>query len=194
MDDISQKSSLSRSVRKDRPKPNTSNLHLLNSNSNSDPYHSQNPLPTNPILPQPISMQMNMNWTPVTDELEKLRLYMSDLISSLMTQHQEQMESLKKGPFQSSRSQHRDRDHRDDLARVLDSFKSLLLDENREVKKQLREQTQRANDVEASNSFLQSENTRLKQQVHECKSDVNQLQVKFAEVQESMGRDSIRKI
>lgn len=95
-------------------------------------------------------MHMNMNLAPVTQELEKLRGFISQLV--------EKQENNKV-----DNSQQRN---------ILEEFKGILNHENNEIKAQLQSYHNRLTQTKQENDILKLENAKLAQKMHSMQNEL----------------------
>ena len=134
-------------------------------------------------------------WTPVTSEIENLRGYLAELVTSLVKSQQEQFDLMRQGdhPFQSSRAKLVKSDSAKELNQVVESLKSMLQDENAQVKSKLALQDQKIRLMQQHNDKLQVDNAKLRQAAHGYQSDIVQLQQKQLETETEVRKQEIKK-
>lgn len=95
-------------------------------------------------------MHMNMNLAPVTQELEKLRSFISQLVE-------------KQGNDKTDSSRHMN---------ILEEFKGILNHENNEIKAQLQSYHDKLSSTKQENDILKLENAKLAQKMHSMQNEL----------------------
>jgi predicted nuclease with TOPRIM domain len=115
----------------------------------------------------PINMHMEMNLSPMTKEIEKLRTYITTLVDTMANNRPNDDQS------------------------VITEIKNLMSTDNSDLKQKMRSYKDKMYKLQKQNDGLKPDNAKIIQKMHDLKKDVLELKTQNTESRNEVGRSQL---